>query len=212
MTYISIDLETTGLDPKVCSIIEFGAVVEDTNNVLPMDQLPTYHAYVKPRDGNLSGNIYALNMNAGIIEKLKNERDLADEHNFVYIDELAHDFMFWLSQNGFELKHASDHESGWNEKRYTETLNVAGKNFSGFDKRFLDLVPDFNNMIRIRHRVLDPAILYFDPLTDDTLPNLDECKRRAGIEGVVSHTAVSDSIDVIMLIRKHFGLEPNESN
>ena len=35
MRYISIDLETTGLDSENNQIIEFGAVLEDTNNILP---------------------------------------------------------------------------------------------------------------------------------------------------------------------------------
>jgi oligoribonuclease len=210
MRYISIDLETTGLDPSTCQIIEFGAVLEDTNNVLPIDELPTFHAYVKPKNGHLSGNIFALNMNGGIIEKLKNEHTLKDQYNFVDIDNLAEDFMFWLHMQGFEIK--SNYELKYIDgttQRYTETLNVAGKNFSVFDKRFLDLVPKFNDLIRIRHRVLDPAMLYFDPIHDEMLPNLKTCKERAGIEGEVAHLAVSDCIDVIMLIRKHYGLAPS---
>ena len=204
MRFLSIDLETTGLEPETCQIIEVGVVLEDTKNILPIDQLPVYHAYVLPKDGNLSGNIFALNMNAGIIEKLKNWRELADQHNFVYVEDLAEDFLFWLREHGFVNKQKDD------GTHYSDTLNIAGKNFSGFDQKFLDLIPGFNDMIRIRHRVLDPAPLYFDPLKDDTMPNLSECKRRAGIKGEVTHLAIDDAKDVIMLIRKHFGLKPNQ--
>jgi len=200
MKYLSIDLETTGLDPEKCQIIEFGAVLDDTKNPRPMDELPVYHAYIKPEDGNLYGNVFALNLNAGIIEKLKNEKDLSDEYKFIYAKDLAYDFLFWLKQQGFEIKQADT------PNYYTESLNIAGKNFSSFDKRFLDKIPQFNDLIRIRHRVLDPAVLYFDARYDEALPDLKTCKDRAGIKGAVTHLAVDDAKDVILLIRKHYKL------
>ena len=43
MKYISIDIETTGLDPENCQILSIGAVIEDTLNQLPFEELPTFH-------------------------------------------------------------------------------------------------------------------------------------------------------------------------
>ena len=200
MKYISIDLETTGLDENNCQILEFGAVLEDTNNILPLEDLPRYHAYIKHPKGNISGNIYALNLNADIIKKLKNEKELKDTYNYVKVDDLADDFLAWLKIQGMEIKSTT-----YNDKtNYHCTITVAGKNFASFDKKFLDKVPDFKNKIRIRHRIIDPAVLFVDWKNDEALPTLDECNARIGHNVPVQHTAVEDSIDVIRLLRKSY--------
>ncbi len=198
MKYVSIDLETTGLDSEKNQILEFGAVLEDTNNILPIDQLPSFHAYITHPGGNITGNVFALNLNAGIIEKLKNQKELEEQYNFVPVEDLAERFLFWLSQYGFETKTNKDGVT------YSETINVAGKNFSSFDKLFLNKVPNFNKLIKIRHRVIDPSVLFVDWKNDDSMPSLDDCKKRAGIDGVVAHLAIDDAKDVIAVLRKHY--------
>lgn len=197
MKYLSIDLETTGLDPDNNQILEFGAVLEDTNNILPIDELPSFHAYVTHPGGTITGSIYALNLNAGIIEKLKNQKELEEQYNFVPVEDLAERFLFWLSANGFETKTKDG-------VTYSETLNVAGKNFPSFDKLFLNHVPNFNKLIKIRHRIIDPSPLFVDWKNDNAMPSLDECKVRAGLDGVVAHLAIDDAKDVIRLLRKHY--------
>lgn len=200
MQYVSIDLETTGLDWENNQILEFGAVIEDTNNILPMDELPTYHAYIKHPGGNLFGNIFALNLNAGIIEKLKNEKLYKDQFNYLKVDELADDFLAWLQKQGMEIKE----NTYKGVTTYSTTINVAGKNFNGFDRHFLDRVPGFSDKVRMRTRVIDPAVLYTDWNNDETLPSLDTCKQKAGIAGVVTHLAVDDAKDVISVMRKFY--------
>ncbi len=198
MIYISIDLETTGLDAENNQIIEFGAVLEDTNNIKPLSELPTYHAYVTHPGGNLTGNVFALNLNAGIIEKLKNQKDLEDQFNYVKVHNLADDFLYWLHSQGLEIK--TNYEG--TDKEYKScTINVAGKNFNNFDRKFLDKVIGFNKKIRMRARVIDPAVLFVDWHNDDTLPSLDECKQKAGIDGIVTHLAVDDALDVVKCLR-----------
>ena len=205
MRYISIDLETTGLDDEFCQIIEFGAVLEDTNNPLPIDELPYFHAYITHPGGKLSGDVYALNLNADIINKLKNQKKLEDQYNFIPVDQLAASFLVWLADNGFEVKKGDGYiGGGMPHPGYSETINVAGKNFNSFDRRFLNKVPYFNRNIKIRHRVIDPAALFVDWTKDDSLPNLDECKRRAGIDGSQTHRAVDDAKDVIKLLRTKY--------
>lgn len=194
MIFVSIDLETTGLDAENCQILEFGAVLEDTNNILPLEELPTFHAYIKHPGGNISGNIFALNLNADIIANLKNEKDLKDKYQYLKPDELADAFLAWLKIHGLEIKEK-------NGKFYT-TITVAGKNFAGFDRKFLNKIPDFSTKIRIRQRVIDPAVLFVNWKEDDALPSLDECKEKAGIVGAVTHLAVDDAMDVIKLLRK----------
>ena len=200
MKYLSIDLETTGLDENDCQILEFGAVLEDTNNILPLDELPKYHAYIKHPKGNISGNIFALHLNAGIIEKLRNEKELKDTHNYIKNEDLADDFLAWLKMQGMEIKSSTYN----NQTNYHCTITVAGKNFSSFDKKFLDKVPGFRNKIRMRQRAIDPSVLFVDWEKDECLPTLDECKEKAGIDGVVTHLAVDDALDVVKLLRKTY--------
>ena len=47
MIYVSIDIETTGVDPKIHDIVEFGAVIDDLANPQPLDKLPRFHALFK---------------------------------------------------------------------------------------------------------------------------------------------------------------------
>ena len=43
MKYLSIDIETTGLDPVEHKIIEFGCLIEDTTKPhIPVSELPHY--------------------------------------------------------------------------------------------------------------------------------------------------------------------------
>ena len=196
MIYISMDLETSGLDAENCQILEVGAVLEDTNNILPLEDLPTYHAYIKHPRGNISGNIFALNLNASIIEKLKNEKKYKDKYNYIKVEDLADDFLAWCKIQGLEIKETNGN--------FHTTITVAGKNFAGFDRKFLDKVPDFSKKIRMRQRVLDPAILFTRWHEDDAPPPLDECNARIDHNVPVQHTAVEDSIDVVRLLRKSY--------
>ena len=83
-------------------------------------------------------------------------------------------------------------------------INVAGKNFGTFDKLFLEQLPWWQKLIRVRSRILDPSILFCDWNEDDSLPSLIRCKERANIEGIVTHNALEDAWDVIELLRKHY--------
>ena len=64
MPYVSIDIETTGLDPETCQILEIGAVLDDWTK--PIDELPVYHRLVYHKE--YRGSAYALAMNANLLE------------------------------------------------------------------------------------------------------------------------------------------------
>ena len=73
MKFCVIDLETTGFPGKdgtvdELQIIEFGAVIEDTNNILPMSDLPKYNRII--RHEQFIGGAFAINMNSRIFEIL----------------------------------------------------------------------------------------------------------------------------------------------
>jgi DNA polymerase III epsilon subunit-like protein len=159
MPYVSIDIETTGLDPATCQILEIGAVWEDCR-----------------------GDAYGLAMNAELLRRLSGQREswFLDENN------VADDMAEWLKSCGWDGHTA---------------LTPAGKNFASFDRQFLKRLPRFEKVVRLHHRTLDPAILYWQ-LTDDRLPDSKTCYERAGMDGKVAHTAVEDALSVVRLVRR----------
>jgi len=221
MKYISIDIETTGLDPENCQILSIGAVIEDTLNQLPFEELPTFHGVIKRE--NVSGSLFALNMNRDLIETIvqySGAQDQDEKNDIVHMtgmqfyheDEIVEAlFQFCFRNNLVELNHDINKTVKIvNGKTYPILtsnmpkvyLNCAGKNFAGFDKKFLEKLPRWKQVFSIRSRVLDPGILFVDWINDESVPSLDECKKRAGIDGVVTHNAVEDAMDVVMLLRQ----------
>jgi hypothetical protein len=81
-----------------------------------------------------------------------------------------------------------------------EPITPAGKNFASFDRQFLKRLPDFEQNVRLHHRTLDPAMLFWRP-GDEKLPDSKTCYQRAGKQGDVAHTALEDGLDVVWLIR-----------
>ena len=69
MKYVSIDIETTGINREKCQVLSIGAVIEDTNNPRPIEELPKFHAAIVGREG-LYGEPFALNMNKSLIENI----------------------------------------------------------------------------------------------------------------------------------------------
>jgi oligoribonuclease len=222
MRYISIDVETTGLDPEFNQILSIGAVIEDTLNPLPFEELPKFHAVIKRE--SVYGSIFALNLNRDLIQamkdyseartpELKAEVEEAFGAKFYEEDEVVEALFQFCFRNGLVsfdpdfLNKIVKVVDGvvyptLTSKMPKVYLNCAGKNFAGFDKKFLERLPRWKQVFSIRSRVLDPGILFVDWINDESIPSLDECKKRAGIEGVVTHNAVEDAMDVVMLLRQ----------
>lgn len=182
MKYVSIDIETTGLNPETCSIIEFGAVIDDLSCLNPIDKLPKFQRYVNIAELHnlIVGEPYALSMHGEIFKRLA-EHDIY-KYKFCDCDRLTFEFSEFLLNNKID-----------------QPINVAGKNFSGFDIQFLRRLPNWN--IRIHYRTIDPAILFLEP-TDNNMPDTKTCKERAGFTGEVAHTAIEDCLDIIQLVRR----------
>ena len=226
MKYISIDIETTGLDPERCDVLSIGAIIEDTNNKLPYDELPKFHAAIKRQE--ITGSPFAINMNRDLIEAIVHYQsaETQDEKNdlvnmtgmwFLNEDEVVEQFYYFLYVNGMTQSEPTEVNQGqtiidWCGKKIPAInrgtkptyITVAGKNFGTFDKLFLERLPKWKQLIRTRSRILDPSILYVDWKNDSDLPSLNECKKRAGIFGEVTHNALEDAWDVIEILRKKY--------
>jgi DNA polymerase III epsilon subunit-like protein len=190
-SYVSIDIETTGLSPHRHQVIEFGAVLEDW--LTPVEQLPAFHAYVIHDE--YRGDPFALAMNHEILRRIAN-KDKHAEFKFYRPLQLAMEFEKWLAGHKID----------------PQRVPVAGKNFAGFDAQFLAELrdydgPTFGQCIKFAHRVIDPGTLYFDPRIDKLPPSTKTCMERAGIPGEVAHTAVEDAVAVIKMIRHYYAVK-----
>lgn len=182
MKYVSIDIETLGLQPGKCDIIEFGAVIDDLET--PVEDLPQFHCYLTKPGNIYKGEIYAMYMHSktGIFERIA---ERVGGFSYIPDDLLDEVFCEWLLEKGY---------------KEGEKIVCAGKNFSAFDLPFLKTI-GFGTKTRLHHRTLDPGSMWVDMLKDEIPPGLEECLKRAGVEKTVDHTAVEDAIDVIQCIR-----------
>lgn len=200
--FVSIDLETTGLDAQKCQILEIGLVFDNSTVQVEhqhidkyLETLPTARCYIKHE--RIVGEAYALMMNANIIKQLA----------------LAHRQRFSIAEDNTEIIRAYDAAQWVNDQIKTlipfeqqKRVTVAGKNFQSFDIHFLRNLEDWAKTEEsLNRRVLDPGTLYFNPLEEDVPPSLDECLQRAGWKDrKVNHTAVEDAKDVLRVLRAHW--------
>lgn len=226
MIYVSIDTETTGLDPENHKTLSIGAIIEDTTKKLPYDQIPKFNCAILYKQ--LVGSPFAINMNRDLIghiakyqdskDDVKKEMESSLKMKFLYEEEVIQAFFGWLYVNGADLNPPGLDELGKmhfgimdgirfplpGTKTKPITINVAGKNFGTFDKKFLENLPRWKQLIRTKQRIIDPAVLFVDWDVDQSLPNLAECKERAGVQGIVTHDALEDAWDVIQTLRKFY--------
>jgi len=180
MPYLSIDIETTGLDPETCQILEVGAVYDDW--VRPTSQLPTFQRYITHRQ--IVGEPFALSMHPAILRQIAQP----SKGTCCAPSEFTDVFIGWLLDS-----------CGWDR---SVSLTPAGKNYASFDRPFLERLPDFKKRVRLHHRTLDPTCLFWQ--ADDTkLPDSKQCLLRAELSetGEVAHTALEDAMMVVKLIR-----------
>lgn len=184
MRYLSIDTETTGLNPETCQILSIAAVLEDTEKIdIPVEDLPHFH-YIFRHDF-IQGEPYALNMNKDLIEIIKD----GFHPSLTFKAHFALQFRNFCTDNNIDPK----------------KIKVAGKNFSSFDKNFIDKILNYKEHgIKFHHRVLDVGSVFVDFKNDEWLPDLTECMKRAGVKGAVTHDALEDARDVVRTLRAKY--------
>lgn len=109
MKYLSIDLETTGLDENEHQIIEFGAIIEDSNDPKSYEESKKYRRIVLAPDRKYVFSSMAAKINADLIALIAKIESGADpqfptsDKNLtnaaIFSDELAGDFKQWLYVN-----------------------------------------------------------------------------------------------------------------
>jgi oligoribonuclease len=225
MKYLSIDIETTGLSSENHQILSIGVVVEDTTKKLPLAEIPKFHCAIVDED--VKGSIFALNLNKELINTINLwnisnsdiRSDLEEKTGMIFYkrDEVCEHLFRFLYRNG--ILDSSVYNSEMNKMvtmyendmypaitRVTKPsqLNVAGKNFATFDKLFLEQLPRWKQLFKIRQRIIDPTLLFTKWNEDEALPSLTTCKERANTGGEVTHDAIEDAWDVIQLLRTQY--------
>lgn len=217
MKYLSIDIETTGLDPEISDILEIGAVLDDLDSPKPVEDLPylrivvvkdrySTDAYCADLHHDLWREIQAVDktrlkgegwyygrwdcMGGKIVEHKDIEQEIHQSHIVPLTLYSLPDFVI-DKINDFVI-----------DKDIEDKITAAGKNFGSFDLQFLKKLHGAENL-SFHHRAFDPGSLYYQK-GDIELPRLDKCLNRAGLVPTKYHTSLGDAIDVIRLIRHKF--------
>jgi DNA polymerase III epsilon subunit-like protein len=183
MKYVSLDLETTCISPKKpTNILMVSMVLEDTNNVLPLEQLPHFTCFVKP--STIEGSVFALSLNDWILGIISERHENKLGYPIYNGNEWIEKALGWLKNQGIDRMHRT---------------TLAGKNVATFDLLFLPReIQDVFNA-----RVLDPGSVFAD-FSREKLMSLQEIKDQLGVEGQVTHNAYEDALDVIKILRKKY--------
>lgn len=193
MKLVSIDIETTGLDPRKHQILEFAAVVFDPQpKLFDDDGKPVERERWKMFEGlirhdEIVGQPYALQLNNEILQELAGVKKT---HRTIYrnTNALIAAFDEWTREVG-----ARDEK---------DKIWIVGKNFAAFDDRFL-CEHDAWNQVRRYHRILDVGSLLFRP-ADNKIRDLKECLAILGIDKEIEHRAIDDALDVATIVSRFF--------
>lgn len=225
MRYLSIDIETTGLDPEKHQILSIGVIIEQTTKKLPFNEIPKFHCAIVREE--IVGGLFALNLNKDLIVTINDwntsneigKKQIEDATGMIFCKEdevVQYLFRFLFKHNvldeslyQFDKNKVIEVIDGVSyptlRSNITKSyLTIAGKNFGTFDKLFIEKLPRWQQVFKIRQRIIDPTVLFTDWINDDALPNLTTCKERAKTGGEVSHNAIEDAWDVIELMRTQY--------
>ena len=179
--FISIDVETSGIDPLRHQILEIGAVAWDHEDV---NQCSFFRATIDPRWGGQS--------------KLYGNEDIVGEPRALIMNQrLLKDIG---EGNGFSAKEVSKQFRNW--ATWNTPLNAVGLNYGGFDHQFLKQLPDWPLEL-FGHRFTEVGSLF---VTNDGPVSgteaMSAAAERHGIEGR-PHEALFDAKCALAVLMDH---------
>ncbi len=202
MKYVSIDIETSGLDPERHSILEVAAVATEIGS-------PTRHmfrALVIPNGMQVQTDPYCAILHMRLWEELLAFQLNSNSPNMIFLDKSQ----YGVVMNGQSLPGLVGNNLAiflntvWPDHQRKDKITVAGKNPGTFDIPFLRKQTDFTECVQVHHRVLDVTSHFCRPDVDKCLPDLKTCVERAGIAKRTQHDAMADCLTVCDLIDKAF--------
>ena len=179
MRYMSIDVETTGLNPSMCQVIEISAVIDNlAKPEVPIHDLPTFTKIVYHDVYYFEKVAMQMHKKSGLLDILLDEKS----EDGITIKELLLAFNSFVAAN-------------WGGDK----IVPAGKNFGSFDRRFLEPLG-----FKFLHRQMDPTANYIQ-LDDKVPPALEACLVRAQLPPVdVAHRSLGDAQSVVALMRQGY--------
>jgi len=223
--YVSIDIETTGVNKEKSHILEIGAVIEDGKS--RYEELESLGIMIKEESYEYA-EPYAMQMNKGILKEVATAKH---DPKIGFQDSEDGTRIMGLYQAFSELvrfiRKASDIAYAWDMDNAvlhpTTRISLAGKNVSAFDlpiiinnltrltvntpnnvKGCQGLVDFFNpdtGSSALKRRVIDPGPMYFEDF--GYIPSLGEINTLTS-EHEVAHRAVADAMQVIKAVRYKF--------
>jgi hypothetical protein len=177
MKYLSIDFETTGIDPKVNQPLSFCGILDFIGNTVPVEKLPRFHCYFLWDVWTI--HYMANEINYELIRRLV-QRDFVGK-NYIKPEEFKPKLRAFLHDND----------------AYTKSkITIAAKN-PAFDDGFAKAL----GFMDAQYRYIDPAILYLRS-EDEVVPGLATCLTRAGLDANGIHSEDFDAEAIIKLMRK----------
>lgn len=205
--YVSIDIETTGLNREKSYVLEIGAVFDDL--ISPLSDLKTFNAKISYPHIEYA-EFGALSINRNLIFELS--KPLKHEHVMPFIDAIS-EFLVFLKNCQDKVR---EYESTRTRKYDDVQIHVAGKNPSSFD------IPIIRNQIMARlqsplneeyvqeldeiihYRFIDAGSLFLSDF-DGYIPTLTDINAMIGRQKT-SHKAVDDAYDVVCAVRHKLGV------
>jgi len=190
MKLLSIDLETSGLDPNSCCVLEIGCVLFDPDPEIAVNETgrrwETFNRLISHK--RIVGEPYALAMNADVIAEISGRKET--HISIVPITTALADLAACLRAHGVTEENK---------------VTVVGKNFDRFDLQFLNRCPGWRQHVEplLERRSLDAGSLLFSPHDGAVLP-LDKCLERIGVRDNVAHRALDDALQVATVVSRFF--------
>ena len=199
MKYVSLDIETTGIDMENHNVLSIGAVIDDLQKPeIPVEELPKIHILIYYKE--LVGSPVDLTMNADLIKRTERLFEHAKNSNVQKYLEKYESFTRCPIQAGQNLKHFLATNLRFPlDMCHPYPPPVIGKNVGTFDIPFLDNQCDVPRSMWTR-RVMDPTTLWIES-TDEVPPSLLDCMKRAGIKVGTIHDAIEDAWNTIRVFR-----------
>jgi oligoribonuclease (3'-5' exoribonuclease) len=204
--FLSLDLETTGLDPKTSSILEIGAVIGDTSDPYekisfwPKMTLARIEDSDEPGKSVFTGTPFALALNAGLLRRIAQAPSLRQEPESYWVPEFFSKVadwsgIRWLSSPWTFGEVLSDFLDTYlpNETG----IQVVGCNVGSFDLQFLARESSSETVLsRLHHRTIELGSLAKGFLrTDGRAISSSEMNRQFLGKDQVAHTALEDAKD-----------------
>lgn len=199
--YISLDVETTGLDSGSNRLLSF-AITFDYNDSVKPEDLPYMHIGIGlEKDEVVYGSDVALKMNEDLIKDLENARELGApvvkglRSEAVIIDD--HDIIPYLISSFLrDCRKIIPDIDTWKDQRF----QLVCKNPGGVDVPFMKAFLGNDKMEEFfSHRAIDVGSMFVKEFGYN--PGMSAVIKKLGLEHEVAHNAYADSLDNINAFR-----------